>query len=220
MKPTDVRTVAAYDPSWAAVFASVGERLRVALGPVTLRIDHIGSTAVPGLDAKPIIDVQISVAAFEPLAAFRVPLESCGFLLRPKPEELSRRYFRERPGERRTHIHVRRAGSFVEQLNLLHRGYLRADPVRAGEYARCKHSLAHLLLTDRQAYVDAKGRSSGRRSVAPRNGPIGLGGNQALRTPDWLCHDIDLAYRAGSAARGHCGLMGGDPHPSPRRSGR
>jgi GrpB-like predicted nucleotidyltransferase (UPF0157 family) len=70
----------------------------------------------------------------------------------------TRRYFREAPGRRRTHVHVRRAGSFSEQLNLLHRDYLRADPVRAREYAAVKRSLAHLLLTDRQAYVDAKAR--------------------------------------------------------------
>jgi GrpB-like predicted nucleotidyltransferase (UPF0157 family) len=52
--------------------------LRAALGEVALRIDHIGSTAVPGLAAKPIIDIQISVAAFEPLDAFRAPLERLG----------------------------------------------------------------------------------------------------------------------------------------------
>lgn len=157
--PMDARTVADYDPAWPSVFGVLGAKLRAALGPVALRIDHIGSTAVPGLDAKPIIDVQISVAAFEPLESFLGPLEDCGFVYRHKPEELSRRFFRERPGARRTHIHVRRAGSFTEQLNLLHRDYLRADPPRVGQYARCKHSLAHLLLhtAGRQAYVDAKG---------------------------------------------------------------
>jgi GrpB-like predicted nucleotidyltransferase (UPF0157 family) len=100
--------------------------------------------------------VQISVAALEPVTTYRVALESCGFRYRPKPEELSRRYFRERPGDRRTHIHVRPAGSFAEQLNLLHRDYLRTDPAHARKYARLKHSLAYLLHTDRQAYVDAK----------------------------------------------------------------
>lgn len=148
--------VAVYDPAWPEVFDLLGARLRAALGAVALRIDHIGSTAVPGLDAQPVIDVQISVAAFEPLAAFRDPLESCGFTPRATSDELTRRYFRERPGERRTHIHVRRAGSFTQQLNLLHRDYLRADPARAGEYARLTHSLAHPLATDRQSYVDAE----------------------------------------------------------------
>jgi GrpB-like predicted nucleotidyltransferase (UPF0157 family) len=155
--PVNVRTVVAYDPAWPELFAALAIRLRGALGGVALRIDHFGSTSVPGLDAKPIIDVQISVAAFEPLADFAGPLESCGFLFRSKPDELTRRYFRERPGDQRTHVHVRRAGSFAEQLNLLHRDFLRADLARARDYAALKHSLAHLLITDRQAYVDAKG---------------------------------------------------------------
>jgi GrpB-like predicted nucleotidyltransferase (UPF0157 family) len=56
-----------YDPAWPVLFAELGPTLRAALGVVALRIDHIGSTAVPGLAAKPVIDVQISVAAFEPI---------------------------------------------------------------------------------------------------------------------------------------------------------
>ena len=152
----DVRAVVDYDPAWPRLFASLGRDLRAALGNAALRIDHVGSTAVPGLAAKPIIDVQISVASFEPLRSFRDPIESCGFLWRAKNDELTKRYFRERPGRRRTHVHVRRAGSFSEQLNLLHRDYLRTDASRAREYAEFKRSVAHLLLTDRQGHVDAK----------------------------------------------------------------
>ena len=122
MQPdVDVRAVVDYDPVWPELFAALGQQLRNALGSVALRIDHVGSTAVPGLASKPIIDVQISVASFEPLSAFREGIEWCGFVWRAKNEELTRRYFRERPGHRRTHVHVRRAGSFCEQLNLLHR---------------------------------------------------------------------------------------------------
>ena len=153
---TDVRAVVAYDPEWPRLFADLGRGLRAALGSVAIRIDHIGSTAVPGLAAKPIIDVQISVASFEPLDAFRDPIESCGFVWRASNDELTKRYFRESPGRRRTHIHVRRAGSFSEQLNLLLRDYLRSDPIRASEYGAYKRSVAHLLHTDRQAYVAAK----------------------------------------------------------------
>ncbi|MGH2761028.1 MAG: GrpB family protein [Thermoleophilaceae bacterium] len=152
----NVRAVVDYDPAWPEQFAAPARELRRALGSVALRIDHVGSTAVPGLAAKPIIDVQISAASFEPLSALREPIESCGFVWRANDDDLSRRYFRERPGRRRTHVHVRRAGSFYEQLNLLHRDYLRADPIRAAEYAAFKRSVAHLLLTDRQAYVEAK----------------------------------------------------------------
>jgi GrpB-like predicted nucleotidyltransferase (UPF0157 family) len=64
-----VRAVVDYDPTWPQLFAALGRDLRAALGGVALRIDHIGATAVPGLAAKPIVDVQISVASFEPLRA-------------------------------------------------------------------------------------------------------------------------------------------------------
>jgi GrpB-like predicted nucleotidyltransferase (UPF0157 family) len=95
---------------------------------VALRIDHIGSTAVPGLAAKPIVDIQISVPAFEPLDAFRVPLVQLGYVFRADNQERTKRYFREPPGDRRTHIHVRRAGSFSEQLALLFRDFMRTHP--------------------------------------------------------------------------------------------
>jgi GrpB-like predicted nucleotidyltransferase (UPF0157 family) len=70
--------VVAYSEEWPTLFAGVGRRLRRELGDVALRIDHIGSTAVPGLDAKPAIDVQVSVPSFEPLAVYREPIERGG----------------------------------------------------------------------------------------------------------------------------------------------
>jgi GrpB-like predicted nucleotidyltransferase (UPF0157 family) len=71
-----------YDPAWPVLFGELGRTLRAVLGAVALRIDHIGSTAVAGLPAKPIIDVQVSVAAFEPLEAFKDPLEQLGYVYR------------------------------------------------------------------------------------------------------------------------------------------
>ncbi len=153
---SDEILVASYEPAWREIFAGLAAQLRRELGSVALRIDHIGSTAVPGLDAKPIIDVQISVASLEPVEPFRGPLERCGFIWRADNPERTKRYFRERPGARRTHLHVRRQGSFSEQLNLLFRDYLRNHAEWAREYAAEKHRLAYLLESDRQAYVDAK----------------------------------------------------------------
>lgn len=81
-----------------------------------MRIDHIGSTAVAGVAAKPVIDIQISAASFTPLAAFKIPLESLGFSYRAENPDKSKRYFREAPRDKRVHIHVRQAGSWAEQL--------------------------------------------------------------------------------------------------------
>jgi GrpB-like predicted nucleotidyltransferase (UPF0157 family) len=123
---TDEVMIIPYDAEWPILFARLGGALRATLGDVALRIDHVGSTSIPGLEAKPIIDVQISVASFEPLDAYRGPLESLGYLFRADNTERTKRYFREAPGTRRTHVHVRRAGSLSEQFALLFRDYLRA----------------------------------------------------------------------------------------------
>lgn len=148
--------VVAYDPAWPETFAALGRKLRQELGDLAVRIDHIGSTAVPGLDAKPIIDVQISVPSLEPVSLYLPALERSGFVWRADNPERTKRYFRETQGARRTHVHVRRAGSFSEQVALLFRDYLRADSEWAARYAAEKHRLAHLLLVDREAYVSGK----------------------------------------------------------------
>jgi GrpB-like predicted nucleotidyltransferase (UPF0157 family) len=145
-----------YDPIWRERFLELGTALRKVLGETALRIDHVGSTAVPGLDAKPIIDVQLSVASFEPLDVYRIPIESLGFVFRANNPDLSKRYFREGPGERRTHLHVRRAGSWSEQGALLFRDYMRAHEQDARRYARLKYDLAEKFRDDRSSYTNGK----------------------------------------------------------------
>ena len=149
-------TVLPYDPVWPEIFRHLGAQLRAALGGVALRIDHIGSTAVPGLAAKPIVDVQISVERLEPVEPFRLPPEAAGFRYRASNTERTKRYFREPPGQRRTHLHVRRAGSFSEQFALLFRDFLRADPPAALDYGRHKLALAARFTHDRHGYLEAK----------------------------------------------------------------
>ena len=145
-----------YDREWPVLFSQLGAALRKALGDIALRIDHIGATSVPGMDAKPIIDIQISVRGFEPLDAFRLPIEGLGFVFRADNPDLTKRYFRETPGERRTHIHVRRAGSWTEQFALLFRDYMRAHDEDAKHCAELKYRLAEQYAEDRRGYTDAK----------------------------------------------------------------
>ncbi len=153
---TRVICIVEYNPAWPARFAGIGAELRRALGDVALRIDHIGSTSVPGLAAKPIVDVQVSVRWLEPVAPFRDPLVGIGLVYRAENPERTKRYFREAPGQPRTHIHVRRAGSFSEQFALLFRDFLRADQRAASDYVAIKRTLAQQYRHDGQAYTDAK----------------------------------------------------------------
>ncbi|MBD2868261.1 GrpB family protein [Paenibacillus arenilitoris] len=150
-------TIAKHDPDWKSLFLGIGTGLREALGELAVRIDHVGSTSVPGLDAKPIVDIQISVMDDEDLAAYKAKIEGLGFQWRSDNPDRTKKYFRETPGSRRTHIHVRRAGSFSEQLTLLFRDYLRAHPADCLNYAAEKHRLFELYRHDRPKYVEGKG---------------------------------------------------------------
>ena len=150
-------TIAEYNPEWPRIFRDLASGIRSAIGPAALRIDHIGSTSIPGLAAKPIIDIQISVTSFEPMDPYRRPLEESGFEYRNKNPELTKRYFKEPQGvTERTHIHVRRAGSFSEQYSLLFRDYMRCHAAAASEYAGLKLKLAEQHRDDRNAYTEAK----------------------------------------------------------------
>jgi hypothetical protein len=132
-----------------------------------------------------VIDIQISAAALEPVAPFREPLERLGFVYREDNAERTKRYFREPPGQPRTHIHVRRAGSFSEQFPLLFRDYLRTHADEARAYGTLKRRLAQQFRRDRIAYTDAKVPFSGRSfavRTAGRNRLNGSPGQAMLET--------------------------------------
>lgn len=93
-----------------------------------MRTDHIGSTSVPGLAAKPIIDIQVSVPGFESMERFTEPTEKVGRIWRKDNPILTRRYFPEKPGGQRTHVHLRLFGSRNEQWTLLFRDCMRSHP--------------------------------------------------------------------------------------------
>jgi GrpB-like predicted nucleotidyltransferase (UPF0157 family) len=133
--------VVPYDPDWPGLFAGMAQRIRAAMGPLALRIDHIGSTAIPGLAAKPIIDVQVSVQSFEDAAAIERAIGSLGFLRRADNPDKTQLFFREPSGDRHAHIHVRLSGSFQEAFTLLFRDYLRCHTDQAKAYEENKYKL-------------------------------------------------------------------------------
>ena len=154
--PDDPIVIVPYDPAWPEAFRAIRRELRAALGSVALRIDHIASTAVEALAAKPVIDVQVSVATLHPPEPFLGPLTALGYVWVRDNPDLSKRFFREPPGRARTHVHVRAAGSFAEQSALLFRDYLRSNRSAADAYGRVKERLAGQFRHDREAYGRAK----------------------------------------------------------------
>ena len=142
----------------------MAKKIRAALGPDALRIDHIGSTAVPGLPAKNVIDIQVAVADLRDadalaLAGFRGADDIFGDHRPPGDErpdvEWTKRLFGEPPDERRANIHVRVLGSANERYALLFRDYLRAHPRTAEAYAELKRRLA-AQMPDTGIYADVK----------------------------------------------------------------
>ena len=144
-----------YDPLWPARFEDWRSRLAGALGPTAIRIDHVGSTSVPGLSAKPVIDIQISVPDVSDESSFVPHIEAAGVALRSR--EVGHRYFRpagDRPRE--VQIHVCEAGSDWERVHVLFRDYLRSHPDAARDYAAMKRRVAAAYRDDRIAYNEAK----------------------------------------------------------------
>ena len=156
MKTVEPIEIHDYSPKWPEEFKAIGKELRKALGEVALRIDHIGSTSVPGLAAKPIIDIQISVSSLDPVEPFLKPMESLGYVWRKNNGEKTKEYFREKPGNRRTHVHTRKLGSWHQQFALLFRDYIRIHPSDQEKYEVVKKELAEKYRYKRQEYVDAK----------------------------------------------------------------
>lgn len=153
--------VVAYDPRWPAEFQAEAERIRAVLGEMALRIDHNGSTSVPGLAAKPVIDIQVSVAELDPIDRYRQPLQSIGYTHVPHADDTFCPFFhRPRQWPHSHHIHVVRGGDAEERRTLAFRDYLRDHADVAREYAQLKLTLAPQFdastLGSRQAYADAK----------------------------------------------------------------
>jgi GrpB-like predicted nucleotidyltransferase (UPF0157 family) len=146
-----------YDAAWPEMAAAEMALVEDALGPQAARIDHVGSTAVPGMAAKPIVDLQVSVANVVPVEPYARPLEGLGYLFAPDPDSPDFHFF-GKPAERpRTfHLHVCAAGGDDERRHLAMRDYLRAHPDEALRYGEVKRRLVALRPGDRLAYIDGK----------------------------------------------------------------
>ena len=154
--------IEAYDPRWVGRFDEEAARVRKTLdaaGLVVTAVEHFGSTAVPGLAAKPVIDMLVGVGSLEQAVRVAVPaLAALGYAYwYDNPNQAQMFFVKGLPpnGPRTHHIHMVEPDSvFWERLRF--RDYLRAHPQEAEHYARLKRDLAERFRTDREAYTDAK----------------------------------------------------------------
>ncbi|WP_426491295.1 GrpB family protein [Hymenobacter sp. 102] len=157
-----------YQPRWAEEFTALAGRLHALAEPWFQRLDHIGSTAVPGLAAKDVLDVQLTVADLTQIPPLLQALTGAGYQLRPGFQydefadlpadslDLRKVYLREPAGQRRLHLHVREAGRFNTRFALLLRDYLRAEPAASRVYAQLKERAAALFPASIAGYLYLK----------------------------------------------------------------
>jgi GrpB-like predicted nucleotidyltransferase (UPF0157 family) len=145
------------DPAWPARFELERAALQEAIGEwVHGGIHHVGSTAVPGLEAKPIIDILAGVRDLEPARACFVQLAGLGYLYAPYLPEEMHWFCKPDPARRTHHLHLIPAGSERFRDELAFRDLLRADPEIADRYAALKRALAERHRNDREGYTEAK----------------------------------------------------------------
>jgi GrpB-like predicted nucleotidyltransferase (UPF0157 family) len=140
--------IAAYDPAWPERFEAERARIAAALGPAALRIEHIGSTAVPGLAAKPIVDVLVEVASLDGL-----DLSPAGYVLRVREDG----HLMFRTPSLDVHVHVWPSSHPDITAQLAFRDRLRASPEDVAAYEALKRELAGRDWPDINYYADAKG---------------------------------------------------------------
>lgn len=155
--------IAPYDSDWPVRFEAERPRLAAALSGLPVQIEHIGSTSVPGLGAKPIIDIMIGIPAEYDLNLLVAPLQDLGYSYIARYEAGNdsmpfRRYFRDRPPgdhSETVHVHGVHIGSNFWARQVAFRDHLRATPQEAAAYERLKRELA-ARFSDGNAYADAK----------------------------------------------------------------
>jgi GrpB-like predicted nucleotidyltransferase (UPF0157 family) len=147
-----------YDPAWPGLFEEEQRTLLHAIGPwLGGPVEHIGSTAIPGLSAKPVIDIMAAVSSLEasrPALAVLAGVDYCYFPYRPESEHW---FCKPSPAFRTHHLHLVPLDSPQWAGALAFRDYLRANPETAAQYKELKTRLALEFRLDREAYTEAKG---------------------------------------------------------------
>jgi GrpB-like predicted nucleotidyltransferase (UPF0157 family) len=148
--------VVEYNPNWPAIFESLRARTAAILGDMAAAIEHVGSTAVPGLAAKPIIDMDVLLVSETMLPAAIERLANLGYVHQGDLGIPDREAFLTPAGDPAHHLYVCPPHSAEFRRHLAFRDYLRAHPVDAKRYGDLKLALAERFRKDRLAYTEAK----------------------------------------------------------------
>jgi GrpB-like predicted nucleotidyltransferase (UPF0157 family) len=153
---TDEVRVVECDPRWAGLFRELSDHAIGLLGELALRVEHVGSTSVPGLAAKPVVDLDVVIPSRDDLAEAIRRLQTGGYGHLGDLGIVSREAFRRPPGTPRHNLYVCAEDSEELARHVRFRDHLRANPSEAERYAALKRELAERHRFDIDAYCDAK----------------------------------------------------------------
>jgi len=150
--------LADYDPQWPILYEEEKSSILGVIGDFIVDIQHIGSTAVPGLGAKPIIDIMVAIRHLALIEKCVQPLQTIGYEYLGEYGIPGRHYFRKPPGHPHSthHVHVVERESDFWERHILFRDSLRVHPEEAQRYYALKKELAAKFVSDRDAYTEAK----------------------------------------------------------------
>lgn len=148
--------VVPHNPNWATQFEAEANRIRAIFGDELVAIHHIGSTAIPGIRAKPIIDLLVEVSDIEKVEAFNEPMIALGYEPMGEFGIAGRRYFQKGGDARTHHVHAYQAGHPEIARHIHFRDYVRAHPDDAQAYSQLKEQLAQQYRAEPLSYTEAK----------------------------------------------------------------
>lgn len=155
--PTPNVVIKDYNPDWEIQFEYEKDSILSVVSNKALKIEHIGSTSIKGLGAKPIIDIMVGISNIEETEAMIGPLSTIDYEYVPKPELTDRRFFRKGPwGQGKCHLHICEWNSMEWMNKIKFRDYLRNHPEAALEYYNLKLNLSKDFKFDRQTYTKKK----------------------------------------------------------------
>jgi len=148
--------VVPYEKKWSKLFQNESNNIKNILGDLIVSIHHVGSTAIPNMDAKPVIDILIEVTEINKVDSFNKKMNNLGYIALGENGILNRRFFSKGGNNRTHHIHIFETGNSEINRHLLFRDYLIAHPKDAKKYSLLKQRLAHEYPENIDMYIKGK----------------------------------------------------------------
>ena len=155
---TDKRRVGivSYDPNWKDMYKEESEKIKNVLSDIIIDIHHVGSTAIPGIKAKPVIDILVEVKDIEGVDQYNYKMRELGYEVMGEYGIPKRRFFRKGGNKRTHHIYIFKVGNEEIERHINFKEYMIAHPDKGQEYSKLKEKLANKYTYDVENYTNGK----------------------------------------------------------------